>query len=455
LLLVAPATAGPLRTAIADSAAFDVANPDAAFARTRSAGATMVRLVVYWRNVAPARRPADWDATDPRAEGYNWKSLDRGIESAVAHGLDPILVLQVAPQWAEGPGAGNDGTVRPDPVDYGQFARAAAERYSGTFNANWNNPDPYAEVHLLPRIRNWQAWNEPNRDYFLMPQYENGRMVSAHHYRAMVNRFARAVHAANPTNLVIAGGLAPLGRPGKPGPMPFMRAFLSAPVEFDVWSHHPYTSGGPTHSASSPNDAALGDLPEMNATLRAAVRSGRVIRSGSVGFWVTEFSWDTRPPDPEGLPMTLHSRWVSEALYRMWRNGVSVVTWFKLRDDPIRETHYQSGLWTVGWKAKRSLTAFRFPVVAFAGRRGVEVWGRTPAGVRGRVVVEIKTGRSWRQLGRLTTDRYGIFRNTYRTPVRRGYVRARLGSQASLPFSLTPVRDRFVNPFGCGGVIPC
>lgn len=444
----APAGGGPLTTAFVDPTGFAGPNKDLQYARSHAAGARMVRLILTWSEVAK-RRPAN--AADPDDPAYVWPPFDVELTSAVAHRLDPIVVIHGAPSWADGAGPGNPGTVKPDPVEFGVFARAAALRYSGQFVPN---QDPYAEP--LPRVRYWQAWNEPNRDYFFMPQYEGGRLVSPAHYRAMVNRFADSVRSINPTNMVVAGGLAPLGKPGKPAPLSFMRAFLSSTAKFDIWAHHPYTSGGPTHQAAGRNDVALGDLPEMRAVLRSAVRRGSVASStGSVGFWVTEFSWDSNPPDRRALPSVLHSRWVSEALYRMWQNGVSVVTWFRIQDDPISRTPYQSGFYMTNGARKRSFTAFRFPVVAFTQRRGIYVWGRTPAGVPGRIVVEIKIGRRWRQLGRLNTNRYGIFRKTYRTPVRRGYVRARLGGERSLPFSLTRVADRYVNPFGCGGGIPC
>ena len=49
---------------------------------------------------------------------------------------------------------------------------------------------------------------------------------------------------------------------------------------------------------------------------------------------MTEFGWDSAPADPKGVPLQLHARWVSEALYRMWYSGVSLVTWYRLRDGP-------------------------------------------------------------------------------------------------------------------------
>ena len=36
-----------------------------------------------------------------------------------------------------------------------------------------------------------------------------------------------------------------------------------------------------------------------------------------------------------------------------------------------------------------------------------------------------------------------------------GELRAHTASDDSVKFSLTRPKDMFVNPFGCGGVIPC
>jgi hypothetical protein len=457
IAVTAPAAgaARPLQTGFADAANFGNASRQAgAFDRARAAGASFVRLVLNWRAVAPVRRPARFDATNPAEPAYAWGPFDREVRLASARGLEPLVTVALAPAWAEGRGAGPQGTVRPSPAHLGQFARAAARRYSGDFGA-------------LPRVRYWQVWNEPNRDYYLRPQYVRGRMFSAGWYRRMVESFAANVHVVSGANRVVAGGLAPLGRPGKPAPLAFMRRMLCVargrrscdlrrnPVDLDVWSHHPYTSGGPVHRATHRDDVALGDLPEMRRLLRIAVRLGHVRSRGPVGFWVTEFSWDSKPPDPAALAARLHARWVSEALYRMWRNGVSVVIWFKIRDDPLAVSPYQSGLWTTNWRPKHSLTAFRFPVVAFARRGGVAVWGRTPTSGPGAVLVELKTGSTWRTLGTLTANENGIFARRYVVRARRGSVRARFGAEQSLAFSLTHVRDRFVNPFGCGGPIAC
>jgi hypothetical protein len=132
----------------------------------------------------------------------------------VSAGLEPILCLTDAPAWAKDPT--QSGEVRPSAKWYGRFAHAAAIRYSGHFGG-------------LPRVRYWQALNEPNLEANLAPARVNGSLFSPDWYRGMVNAFAHGVKAVDPTNLVIAGGLAPyaaLDGPGIP-PITFMRASRS------------------------------------------------------------------------------------------------------------------------------------------------------------------------------------------------------------------------------------
>jgi hypothetical protein len=390
--------------------------------------------------------------------------MDRQVVGAVRGGLDPIIYVSASVAWARGAAVGLPGTW-PSPARFAAFARAAARRYSGTFT-------PAGGTVPLPRVRFWQAWNEPNAGRELSPQRVNGRPVSPAHYRRMVNAFADAVHGVRTGNLVVAGTLGPFGHDSKDiqvvAPMTFMSQLLcvspkaphrktcSQRTRFDVWAHNPYTNGGPNWHARSPVDASIGDLPEMRALLAGAKRAGNVISPRAPQFWVTEFSWDTSPPDPRGVPSALHARWVAEALYRMWQSGVSAVIWFRLQDDPLRQTPYQSGFFTAGGKAKRSLQAFRFPFVAFRARSGVSVWGRTPFGRSGSVIVERQAGNRWVSVARLRADRNGIFSRRLSAPSATA-LRARLvsPSEPSLPFSLTVPPDRRTTPFGCGGQIRC
>jgi hypothetical protein len=312
----------------------------------------------------------------------------------------------------------------------------------------------------LPRVRYWEAWNEPNK----VPNRQY-KPSAAGWYRTMVNTFAASVHS-RAGNEVVAGGLAPFGISTAVAPLAFMRSLLclssgrhahatcSARVRFDIWSTDPYTAGGPTHHAYRADDVSIGDLPEMKAVLDAGVAAGHIVSSHPIQFWVTEFSWDSNPPDPAGVPAALEGRWVAEGLYRMWSAGVSLVVWFTLRDQPLHTSPYQSGLYFGGAtlardRPKPALTAFRFPFVAFRREKKVFVWGRTPTGNRGTVVVEQRGSSGWRRVTVLAANRVGIFSAEFRTSGR-GSLRARLqsGGASSLPFSLTEPPDRVYQPFG-------
>lgn len=433
-LAASPASA-QLRTGIADPTKLTHTNKRA-FDRAKTTGASAVRLVLNWHDVAD---------NGPAETGYFWGHFDEQVKKADARGLDVIASIQRTPKWIDPLG------VQAAPAELGDFAAAAAARYDGSFT-------PSGATDPLPRIRYWQVWNEPNRNYFLRPQWLGDTLVSPERYRAMVNEVAASVRDVHEDNLVIAGGQAPLGNKQGPAPMRFMRQLLSEPVSFDIWSHHPYTSGGPTHKASGSGNVALGNLPTMRKVLRENEKAGRILTNlGKVQFWVTEFSWDTKGPDPQGVPMKLHARWTSEALYRMWRQGISLVTWFRIQDDPLNVSYYQSGFYTVGGKRKLSFRAFRFPFVAFRLPGRIQVWGRTPTSAPGKVVIQVKTGRRWRAVTSVNASPAGIFRKTFRTSYASGMVRARFpkAKEASVPFSLTRPKDRWVNPFGCGGIISC
>ena len=478
--------AQPLYTALDDPKTFGGPEAPLGFERAAGTGATFIRLTLRWKTVAPDQPPAG-EATDPGWTGYDWSAIDAQVELAAKNGLEPILVVEDSPTWAQDtpPDDPNLGAWvkpfglkqywRPSAAALADFATAAAKHYGGDLG--------------LPRVRYWQVWNEPNLSTFLNPQlsdqltkrpslpFDQSDVLSADIYRALANAFYDAVHAVHQDNVVVAGGTSPFsGANGVValGPLLFMRKLLcmsnatvpkptcGATVHFDVWSTHPYTSGGPTHHANLPDDVSIGDLPEMANLLHAAARAGHVISNGPVRFWVTEFGWDTSPPDCCAVPLRLHARWVAEGLYRMWAAGVSLVTWFELRDQASIGREFdgqilQTGLYFRGATLaqdtpKPALTAFRFPFVAFRQNGKIFVWGRTPWGKPGQVAVEQQTKGGWALIGTLNTARTGIFEATLKSAGSGFYVRARLVGQtpaySALPFSLNVPPDRHVNPFG-------
>jgi hypothetical protein len=452
---IATGGTAPLRTALVDPA-FSAPGQADAFALTRSAGATYVVLAVPWRSIAPASPSSDFVATDPTSD-YAWTGIDATVEAAESAGLTPILEIDTTPTWAyqTQPRGVNAGS--PDVADLGDFATALATHYDGL------TPGVPAE-HIF------QVWNEPNVSLYLDP-------VDAGTYRAMVNAVAAAVHGVDPTNLVVAGGLDPFGHPKSKkqqwystAPLAFMRSVLclskgSHPhatchnaAHFDVWSHHPYTFGGPFGKAKAADDVELGDLPRMRALLKAGVRLHHVVSAAPAQFWVTEFGWDTNPPRRHAASLSLAGRWTAESLHQMWLSGVTLVTWFLLEDYPS-PSPYQSGLYfhsssLADARAKPVRTAFRFPFVGYLGKKKntVAVWGRDATSDEETVTVELRHGKSgkWRSVAQITSNAGGIFQATLKLKAtKKDWLRASAsGSGNSLPFSLTRPKDPNIGPWG-------
>jgi hypothetical protein len=454
--VIATRGTAPLRTALFDQV-FGGAEQAQALAMTRSAGATYVRLEVPWRSIAPTTPASDFVATDPTSLGYSWGGLDANVAAAETAGLTPILDIEAPPHWAntKQPSGVNAGT--PNVSDLGDFATALATHYE-------------LDTQGEPGAHVFEVWNEPNVSLYLNP-------VNAGVYRSMVNAVADAVHGVDPTNVVVAGELDPFGHPKSKkqqwysvAPLAFMRSLLclskgkhphatcNNPVHFDVWSHHPYTFGGPFGHAKLPDDVELGDLPEMRTLLKAGVRLHHVVSTQGVQFWATEFGWDTNPPRRHAAPLALAARWTAESLHQMWLSGVSLVTWFLLEDYPS-PSPYQSGLYfrassLENARAKPSLTAFRFPFVAYLGKakNRVSVWGRDATSDGKTVTVQIRHGKSgrWRRVALISSNANGIFQATLKLKAsKKDWLRAIApGSGNSLAFSLTRPKDPKIGPWG-------
>jgi hypothetical protein len=444
----------PLRTAFFDHT-FESPQQATAFTMAKAAGASYVRLEVPWRSIAPATRPSGFVATDPTSVGYDWRGIDSAVVGAGASGLTPILDIVGTPEWAYKDLPLNVNAGTPNVADLGNFATALATHYDGSTSG-------------VPAEHVFQVWNEPNNSLDLNP-------VTPSTYRAMVNVVAAAVHSADPSSLVVAGGLDPFGHPKTKkqqwysiAPLAFMRSLLCLskgrhphatchdPVHFDVWSHHPYTFGGPFGKANKPDDVELGDLPRMRALLTAGVKLHQLVSAQPIQFWVTEFGWDTNPPRKHAASLNLAARWTAESLHQMWLSGVSLVTWFLLEDYPS-PSQYQSGLYYYAdslenARPKPGLTAFRFPFVAYLQKKTVSVWGRDATSDQQVVTIQLRHGRSggWRSVAQIQSNATGIFLAKLKLKATKKYwLRAvAAGSGNSLAFSLTRPKDPRIGPWG-------
>jgi hypothetical protein len=415
--------------------------------RAAEAGGSILRINVRWALVAPAVAPAGFVPSDPAAPGYRWRDLDAAVRAAARHRMRVMLTVYRAPAWAEAPGRPSGvsaGAWRPRAGAFGAFAQALARRYDGSF------PDPLRPGAALPRVSLFEAWNEPNLDVYLAPQWTGRRPLGPGLYRDLLDRFYAGVKRAQPRARVIAGALAPFGEtPGghRTRPLEFLRGLLCLrgsrlkpvrcprPARFDVLSDHPIAVGSPTESAASPLDVTTPDIWRLTRVLRAAERRRLVRPAGRRRpLWVTEFWYDSSPPDPLGVPLARQARWYEQDLYQFWRQGARVAVALQLRDLPPGKGYRftsQSGVYFLDGAPKPSRTAFRFPLVARRlDRRRVLVWGIAPRG--GRVRIEARRGGRWRTLATpRTPGRPHPFVARVRLP-KRTLLRARLGTEASL-----------------------
>src|SRR5207244_6280999 len=75
----------PLRTAIFDPIFAGPQGPPA-LPMARAAGATYVRIFVWWNAIAPGVPPQGFVAADPTSPGYRWANLDTLLGDAEAAG---------------------------------------------------------------------------------------------------------------------------------------------------------------------------------------------------------------------------------------------------------------------------------------------------------------------------------------------------------------------------------
>jgi hypothetical protein len=384
-LLYGPFPKGGLARGISDATLImsaDAAVREQALRRIRATGASVVRIPVEWRYITSSPPPAGFDAADPASPGYDFAEVDAAVRDTAAAGLTPLLVVTRAPDFAEAPHRwpyAYPGSWAPDPAAFGEFATAVARRYDGSF------PDPLRPGRALPRVKLYEAWNEPNLARYLEPQWvvQGGRWraFAPLLYRQLLGAFYTAVKAVAPSDTVIAGGLAPNGEPageGRMTPVTFLRALLCLegstsgrvgahvvgdatqsasgpaqasrrapgnggapgkataacpdPPHFDVLSFHPLSFESPDLAARSSQEVAIADIAKVTGLLVRAERAGTALPRARKPVWVTELNWESAPEAAHGVPPRLQALWISRALHRLWVAGVSLADWQFLID---------------------------------------------------------------------------------------------------------------------------
>ena len=350
-----------MRVGIYDHAQTMYGNVPQVFATFKELHVQEIRVNLYWggpQGVA-TRRPAN--ATNPNDPAYDWTLYDRTVNYAAQDGVHVLFSIYGTPSWANGGKGMNVAPTRA--TDLRNFALAAAKRYGGAW--------PGADGRLLPPVKEWLAWNEPNNPIFLTPQYKKTSkgwtIESAVSYAKICNAIYSGVHATLlGSERVACGGTAPRGnndpsssRPSV-SPLAFLRAVKKAGLKtFDAWAHHPYYAGPndqpttkPVSAKGAPSTAVtLGNIGDLISLVTQLYGNKRI--------WITEYGYQTNPPDKLfGVSYAKQALYLKEAFAIARKNPrIDMMLWFLLRDEPSL-AGWQSGLITAGGKRKPSFNAF-------------------------------------------------------------------------------------------------
>jgi hypothetical protein len=355
----AAATASPgLRGGLVDSGGAYFSEPRTFYPVLGELGAQLLRVHLNWGGRLGVARRKPVEGTDHGDRAYDWRVYDRIVVGAAEQHVEVVFSIFGTPPWANGGQAPtraprNEALLR-------EFAYAAASRYSGTYR----RPDGT----LLPAVRLWTAWNEPNLQIGLIPQWRRvgGKWViqSALDYARICNAVVDGIRTTMLRGRRVACGVTaargnnnPRGKKPSISPLAFMRATKRAGMRgFDAWAHHPYY-GHRSETPSTPPPGAgavtLGNIDVLvNELTRLYGRSKRV--------WITEYGYQTSPEDHLfGVPWRSQASYLREAFALARAHPrIDVLLWFLLRDesDPAR---WQSGLVSASGVRKPAFAAFR------------------------------------------------------------------------------------------------
>lgn len=440
-------------------------------------GADVVKINVEWRDVAPrgSSRPAGFDGSDPAqypAEGF--APYDAAISGAKARGMDVLLTIAgPAPDWAvAGRSEPVQGVLRPDPAELGRFARAVGTRYSGSYGAGGAAPggppppdggglplpippfEPAARgaqaAATLPAVTLWSVWNEPNLPRFLLPQRDSrGRPLSPRLYRELYRAAHEGLAATgHGRDTILFGELLPVGKSGRSTrssvrPLEFLRELACVDRRLRAYrggaarqrgcsgfsalpgtgvAVHPYTSGiiGPPRSRPRHrDDVMIGTLARLTQLIDRLGARGRLVRRRGMPVWITEFGFQSSPPERFGVPLARLPAYMGESELIAWRNRrVRSFSQYPLVDDS-GSAGFQSGLRFSDGRAKpRVYRAFEMPLfVRRVSRSSVEVFGGVRAARGGSVTIESRRrGGRFRRAAAAKLNSRGYFRKRLRAP---------------------------------------
>ena len=408
-------------------------DPDAAMAEIAALGVDIVRTnVIYnriYRTPTDRTKPRDFTASDPASPRYDWAATDRLVEAARRNGMQVMITIT-------GPGPffssssprrcrRNPCTYRPKPSEFAGFAEAVAKRYRGrvALYSIYNEPN-LNQNWLTPRFQRTRSGRVDVAGAIYRQLFIVGQRAVARHDPARRNRvlFGEVAAVAQPLPLLRAAlCLDPDGRPFK-GRLRALHGCSGRVRRLNVggFAVHPYNSGGngtPRTRTKRKTALPISYMPRLHRLIDGAARRGRIGRGK--GIYVTEFGYQSRPPDPFGASLNAHAQYINESDRMLFSDRrVKSVAQYELTDVPERD-QFNTGLRFVrsrGGAQKPAYAAYRLPIVVTRrSSSSVEVYGQVrPARLAPsiRPVVQVSQGGGFVNVTSPRLNARGIFRIT-------------------------------------------
>ncbi len=241
----------------------------------------VVELGLTW-----VKQQVAWEDFERSRGNIDWSTLDMMVDVLESRGLNILFSVVKAPDWARDTST-EDGPPT-DYQDYVNFVSALASRYRG-------------------RVDAYEIWNEQN----LRREWHTNAGLSAAHYMTLLRMSYEAIKAADPSAIVVSGGLAPTGVNDGVNAIDD-RVYLRQMYENGLaaysdaigahpngWANPPDStccnSPAPTHN-DHPSFYFLNTLRDYRAIMVQYGDSGTFI-------WATEFGWGSIEGLPVGGPL--------------------------------------------------------------------------------------------------------------------------------------------------------
>jgi hypothetical protein len=416
-------------------------DPAAAMKEMKDLGVDVLRTNVLfyrvYRDFTDRVKPAGFDASDPNSPHYVWSATDRIVDLARASGVKLLFTVSgPGPFWAsEQPSKCHGRGLcpwRPNPTVFGQFAEAVAKRYRGRVDwySIYNEPNigrsSGGAGWLMPQVTNTRAGRVESAGVMYRKLWQAGYKAIAKHDPARRGRVLFGEVAAISEPLPKLYAALCLDRNGKPFKGKLRTAHECGRVSklnIGGWAIHPYNQGGfgpPNRATSSKTALPQQYLPRLHRLMAKAAGRGRV--PGGKGIYITEFGYQTNPPDRiSTITPALHARYINESDRLFYGDPrIKTVSQYQLVD--VNDvSQYNSGLRFAGGskKKKASYDAYRLPIVVTKRSSSlVEVYGQVRPARQARLINAFaapelqfaRGGGAFQTVSRPRLNSVGIFR---------------------------------------------